>query len=237
MKQKIIVVMVSFLLVFSLASGTKVAQAQSVGVENQFVERLEDFSISYQIIEGHKAKKVYKQSIKGLKKNNISVVGNLKENSDYTVFESIKDQTTIVRIDLTEEHEELHGLMITYKDGKFLESTEMLIKELDETTGIVQVYKNGNLTTDKQLDIEPEQESDESKFYAAASPLSIWNQFTDCLLDHGVATWVINAIEVTCMVTCVASAGTACVACASGSALFLGGKAGWCFGKVYHANF
>lgn len=224
---------IKMFLVILLLLSSSVFSVSSVKAETEsngstFVESAKIFQEKFEVLESKDAKKYYKEALKFVKQKNIKVSGDLKKKGEnYTVFQSDIDDLTVVSVNLVEDNEEMHSLVITFENGKVIDSNEMIIKQKDTMTGNITIYKNGNISLNQDIEIK----EDEISTFGA---LKTWNKFTNCLTNHGVATWAINALEVACGITCIASAGTLCVACIIGSASFFSGKVGYCIGYIYH---
>lgn len=239
MKKFRILMLVIILLLASITVQVNQSNAETIGTDYQtkFLKDADTFQQTFVPLDQKNAKKFYKRALKDVKKKSINVKSDIKKLNSYSVFYSADDNLRIVNLDLTGSSEELHSLGIVYQNDVFVEASEMIIKEKDSVTGNVQVFKNGQLSLDQDVAITKESREivkDTDTIGTYASPVTLWKKFNKCMVDNGVASWVINTIVVACAVVCIGSAGTLCTACVIGQSAFFGGKTGYCIGYVYH---
>ncbi|MGM0865432.1 MAG: hypothetical protein ACQEWF_12240 [Bacillota bacterium] len=208
--------------------------------QEKFLQGAFEFEENFETLEGKEALKYYKKALKSVKKQNVSLKADINKNNKVTVFFSKDDNLGVVNIDVTNEDEALHSIGIIINDNNISEVSEMIVTEKDSQTGNLKLYKNGKLEINQDVPKEDELSeqsaaNSDTNFYTARRSLGqIWNEFTDCMKDNGVAGWVINTIITVCSIGCIASAGTACFACVIANSAFFGGKTGYCFGETYH---
>lgn len=111
-----------------------------------------------------------------------------------------------------------------------VDTYQISLHEIDERSGTVTTYSNGELVLDEQkVEAEPNQDKP-----SPGTPRGMdWGELNRCLSNAGIASWAIAALSIACGVACAATAGAGCVACLTAASGATGGTVGFCVGKAW----
>lgn len=115
-------------------------------------------------------------------------------------------------------------------DGGDTSTYQISLHEIDERSGTVTTYSNGEIVIDSQ---KVESEPNQDKPMPGTPKGMNWGELKRCLNNAGIASWAITALSVVCGVACVGTAGTGCIACLTAASGATGGTIGFCVGKAW----
>lgn len=207
---------------FSLTSNSNILQAQAQIEQTQSqIQNEEDFF--NRIIGAKDSLSSLTQDVNEKEKNQLLKKTRelLKEGSITNFPEETKAEykESVVRKYETEDKEiryivtvPLHGgkieklstVTIEYDQNiNYVDTTEILISDVDETYGNVTVYKLGKKLLDQNINKE---EGNEIQ-------ASFWSCLNNCLASQGIAGWTITALSIACGLACAGTAGLGCIVC------------------------
>lgn len=103
---------------------------------------------------------------------------------------------------------------------------EVVYQEQSESSGRVALWQDGTLVTDQVVTTPANEAAGDAE--AAFS----WDKLNRCLLNAGIAQWVVTAVGVACALLCAGTAGLGCVACIVATAGVIGTTAGTCVAQA-----
>lgn len=127
----------------------------------------------------------------------------------------LEDGTTLVVFPLTGGALTQSALTVSFVPAGGTHVFEILLREINSTSGSVQYWANGKKVVDRVVD-------------SSMPSTQGWSQFLSCMNSMGVASWIVTAISIACSAICVVTVGTGCVACIAAAAGAASGAVAYC---------
>lgn len=222
MKKFINISLVLFLLVFTILGVSNPTYAQSNN--GDFGKQLQNFDQMAVELNQTKSEKIFNKTTNKIKQNNMVIHANLQDVKKYKVYELKDTNQKLVNIVFGSEDGKFHTYNVILKNSSVVYYDEMVLTKVNNDTGHIKSYANGELKVDQDYDV-PNDNVQTSGFG------SWWGAFNDCMSNEmQVPGWVITGISIACSAVCIGTAGLGCIGCVTAAASGFSFDVGYCIG-------